>query len=207
MAKFEGFIHKVHEKNGTQGNGKKWFKYSFLLTDGEIESPWLGLGFNQKFPLKEGDYITVEAEEKNGFWDVVKGTARVVKDPPQRKAAKTAAGTEVSATSTVTSVAIHFQSARKDAIEVIDLLLRNDALPVTQTKSKAGEATRYQQVLDAIDKLTVKYFHDTETLRILDSVADEGKIKEGSETEGDDEPAVVVPDADGGFDEDDDIAF
>lgn len=69
---------------------------------------------------------------------------------------------------------IRYQNARSAAIEVIGLLLQHDALPASAAKTKAGQAKRFEEVTAAVDKLTVQYFNDTGTLRLLESVADGG---------------------------------
>jgi len=65
-------------------------------------------------------------------------------------------------------------SARTAALDAIDLLLRNDALPMSAAKTKAGQASRFDEVTAAIDKLTVEYFFDSATGRKLVTVADAG---------------------------------
>ena len=57
------------------------------------------------------------------------------------------------------------------------LLLQHDALPVSGAKGKAGESKRFEQVQDFVNKLTVQFYHDVETLRLLDSVADAGDVE------------------------------
>lgn len=204
---FEGYIEKLIKKDGTKANGQKWFKHSFILSDGETESGWIGTDFNVQFPAKEGDYLTLEAEEDRGGYLVVKkGTAKIVKDPPAKKGKSTPAGNDASATGgSAKNAVVGYQNARTAAIQIVTLALENKALPVTKTDSKAGEATRYQQILDAIDKLTVRLYHDADTLRLLDSVADEGAVVEASETPNEDAEGQVEDAAD--FDVDDDVAF
>ena len=71
---------------------------------------------------------------------------------------------------------IRYQNARSAAIEVIGLLLQHDALPASAAKTKAGQAKRFDEISAAVDKLTVQYFTDTGTLRLLETVAD-GRIE------------------------------
>lgn len=186
--KFEGYIAKLLKKEGTKKNGQRWFKHTFILTDGQTESPWIGTDFNAPFPAVEGDYLKLEANSEAGkdgntYFTVVKGTATVVKNPPPRKGATTAAGTELpAATGTARDTIITFMNSRTAALEAIRIALENKSLPLTKTESKAGEATRFEQIMLAIDKATVRYFHDATTLRLLDQVADEGEVADGSET-------------------------
>jgi hypothetical protein len=188
MPQFEGYIAKINRKDGAKGNGQKWFKHSFILTDGQTESPWIGTEFNSPFPATEGQYLKVQAnEDAKGYLTVVKGTAEIVDNPPARKGAQTqsggaaSTGTAGGTASTQRETQIQYQSSRKDAIEIVFRALDNKALPVTKTESKAGEATRFSQILDAIDKLTVRLYHDVDTLRLLETVADEGEITDGNE--------------------------
>lgn len=69
-----------------------------------------------------------------------------------------------------------FASAAGRAIDVVALLLQHDALPHSKAKGKGGEAQRYQEIMAAIDKVTVKYFNDALSLRSLAVIADEGVI-------------------------------
>ena len=81
---------------------------------------------------------------------------------------------------------IRYQNARSAAIDVIGLLLQHDALPASAAKTKAGQAKRFDEITAAVDKLTVQYFTDTGTLRLLETVAD-GRIEGAA-------PAPLPPD-------------
>jgi hypothetical protein len=67
-----------------------------------------------------------------------------------------------------------YTAARSAAVETVALLLANEALPMSAAKTKAGEAKRYEEIVAAVDKLTVKFFFDAAGGRLLQSVADEG---------------------------------
>jgi hypothetical protein len=65
-----------------------------------------------------------------------------------------------------------YSSARGDAVAVVELLLANDGLAITGAKTKAGQAKRFDEIVAAIDKLTIKYFFDNASGRQLTLVAD-----------------------------------
>lgn len=194
MTEFKGFVQKVAVKHGKGKRApyKPYTLYSIKLADEngvELEQ-WFGAGFEAP-QVKEGDYVALTAEQNaSGYWDV-KGIAPLKNAPAKAKAASqsgTASGSNIS-----TQSSIHYQSARNAAIEIIKLLVETKSLPVSSSASKAGEVKRYEEIMALVDKLTVRYYVDTETQRVLESVADEG-AKEEEE--------VIVP----GEDEADDPA-
>jgi hypothetical protein len=65
-----------------------------------------------------------------------------------------------------------YAAARTAALEMVSVLLQNNALPVSAASNKAGSAKRFDEIAAAVDKLTVKFYHDGLSLRILDTVAD-----------------------------------
>lgn len=179
MSDFTGFIQKVAVKTG---KGKKppfkpYTLYSLKLADEngvELEQ-WFGAGFN-KPEVKEGDYVLLTAEQNSlGYWDV-KGI-KPLKNAPA-KASAPASGGNTSGSTISTQSSIHYQSARNCAIEVIKLLVETKSLPVSAAQTKAGEAKRYEEIMALVDKLTVRFYVDTETQRILESVTDEGAVEE-----------------------------
>ncbi len=173
---FKGFIAKIGKKEGRSGRGP-WVLYSIKLEDenGVENDKWISAGFD-KPKANEGDYVIIEAEENEKGYLNVK-SLKVGKNAPARsspEATKGAGGHVKAASGTQTS--IHYQSARKDAIEVLKLLQSQDALPLSSAKTKAGEAKRFEELMALVDKLTVQLFFDAETHRLLETVADAGKI-------------------------------
>ena len=67
---------------------------------------------------------------------------------------------------------IQYQSSRKDALEFLNILIQSDALPVTAAQNKASKAKRFEEIEAILDKLTVRFYHDVETLRVLSRVQD-----------------------------------
>lgn len=71
---------------------------------------------------------------------------------------------------------IVLQHSQEMALRAISVLLEHDGLPLTKASNKAGEAKRFDEIVAAIDKLTVKYYRDAETGRLLETVADMGVV-------------------------------
>ena len=209
MSIFKGFAKKINVKTGTGKRGP-WKLYSVKLEndDGtEVES-WISLGFDAP-DFKEGDYVKITTEKSERGYENATEVKRL-KNAPARSAGPTKSGGAVSGGSTDARQShIHYQSSRKDAIEILKLLTQQDALPLSSAKTKAGEAKRYEEIMALVDKITVQFFHDAETLRKLESVVDAGadekvvgKLPEDSDDdEGDDEEEA---DDEGGDDESDD---
>ena len=175
MSEFRGFIQKIAVKTG---KGKKppykpYTLYSIKLADekGVEFEQWFGVGFAAP-DAKEGDYVELDAEQNvAGYWDV-KGLRPLKNAPAKNVPTNSSAATSGSTISTQTS--IHYQGARNASIEVIKLLVETKSLPVSAAQTKAGEAKRYEEIMALIDKLTVRFFVDAETHRILETVTDEG---------------------------------
>lgn len=187
MAKLEGFVNKLNTKSGVGKRGP-WTLYSFILelADG-TESPWVSYGFEQP-PFKEGEYIAFETDEKDGRHNFNKGSGRKPANPPERakpavqgKAAPANAGASKavnSASATVSGstadrqTSIVMQHSQEMAITAVGILLSNDALPTSGAATKAGEAKRFSEIMAAFDKLTVKFYNDAATGRLLETVSD-----------------------------------
>jgi hypothetical protein len=187
MAKFQGFVNKLTSRDGTKKNGGKWTLYSFVveLEDGS-ESPWVSFGF-EKPPFVEGDFIAFETDEKDGRHDYKKGSGSKPANPPERNKARTSnagaggtgnakgskaepSGTAAPAADRQTSIVM--QHSQEMAISAAGVLLAHNALPMSGAASKAGEAKRFSEITAMIDKLTVKFYNDAATGRLLETVAD-----------------------------------
>lgn len=179
MSVYTGFLKKINEKTG-RGKRGPWTLYSGKIEkeDGTEYDDWISFGFD-KPAVKEGDYVTITTKEDAKGYQKVE-TVEQHKNAPAKAGAAAAsrAGSNVAAPSGGKERSIHYQSARKDAITMVECLIQMDALPITSAKTKAGEAKRYDELMDLVDKLTVRYYNDTETQRILETVADEGANEE-----------------------------
>ena len=184
---FKGFVAKLGKKEGTGKRGP-WTLYSAKLEkeDGTEYQEWISFGFDDP-GIAEGDYIEVKAVQDNGRWKAEQH--RKPKNPPARKPKAQGqggggfrkgfggGGFGKSPTNPEDVKRIAYANARDHAIRIVDLLLANDALPLTKASTKAGEAVRYEEILAAVNKLTVQLQIDGTTLRLLESVADAGASK------------------------------
>lgn len=186
--KFEGFVKKITTKTGTGKRGA-WTAYSAKLenAEGKEYDQWVGLGFENP-GFKEGDYVQLQTTTENGREQLVKGSIKVKKNAPARANANANSGSTGKTSSDAVAPAtgqsnaerqnsITYQSSRKDAIEIVKLLLANEALPTATAKGKAATAKRYDEITLAIEKLTVELYTDVNTLRIIERVADAGTVK------------------------------
>lgn len=208
MTEFRGFVAKIGEKSGRGKNGKPYTVYSAKLEkeDGTEYDEWLSLGFERP-NFKEGDYIKCEAAKNDrGYMAVDIDSVKVAKNPPARAPKKGGKGSASGSgsnsgggdfnrqTNPEDAKRMSYANARTASIELVDLLIRNDALPMGAGKGKAAEAKRYEEIVAAVDKLTVKFYNDGVSLRLLETVADtkvdtaaDGELpdKEADETEAD----------------------
>jgi hypothetical protein len=186
MAKFQGFINKLTTKEGVGKRGP-WTLYSFVVEqdDGDI-SPWISFGFAAP-PFVEGDYIAFETDEKDGRHNYKKGSGSKPANPPQRAKARgsntPASGGNQKSTGATSAAApaaagadrqtsIVMQHSQEMAILAAGVLLTHNALPMSGAASKAGEAKRFSEISAMIDKLTIKFYNDAATGRLLETVAD-----------------------------------
>lgn len=175
---YQGFVRKINTKSGTGKRGV-WTLYSMIVQkeDG-VESPWISIGFDAP-KFKEHDFIAFETET------TARGENLIVKSvtfPPTPKAAvvATPSGTTTVAPSTGAvsrDASIQYQSSRKDALQLVQLLLAHDALPMSTSTAKAGQAKRFEEIKAFVDKMTVEYYGDVQTGRVLQSVVDAGAVK------------------------------
>jgi hypothetical protein len=184
---FVGYIRNTKSNNGVSKAGRPWSSYNAEIhTEKGVQK--ISFGFD-KPTVSEGDYVELEANLNKGFMEVDKSTVKRI-DPP--KAAAVPAGTKAVASDAefknrVTSDIVPdynrqtnpedarrmtYAAARSASIELAAVLLANDALPTSKAQNKGGSAKRFNEIVAAVDKLTVKYFHDGLTLRLLETVAD-----------------------------------
>lgn len=196
---YTGFVARLTTKTGKKGNGEPWTKWSAKIEqkDGTEYNDWVSLGFDDP-GIKEGDYIRVQVEDNNGYKQIVKGTTvqKNTKNPPARAQKQQNStqrgngggfrrsgggggggnrfdGTGIQNRSNPEDVKrMTYANARTAAIALVDVLLSHDALPSSIAKTKAGQASRFDEALAAVDKLTVRFHNDGLTLRLLETVAD-----------------------------------
>lgn len=179
-----GSVVKIAEKSGRNRRGP-WTRYSFITEENGQESGWVGFGFEAP-PFKEGDYIEYETEEDDqGRVQYKKGTGRIIPKPAAAPRAEPASPTAAAACNSQSSgpssydarqQQIVLQHSQEMAIHAVAVLLKHDSLPTTGAKTKAGEAKRFEEIIAAVDKLTVKFYNDVVTGRLLYNVPDMGVI-------------------------------
>lgn len=200
----EGFVTKIFTKSGNSPRGK-WVADSFKIADaeGNEDSFFYQMGFREKGKLDvppafvEGDYIRFQYEDKDATARSYKpGTGVKVGNAPARpqQSATSSQGASTGAAGHGTQQNIHYQNSRTAAIELVDVLLSHNALPITGAKTKAGEAARYEEIVDSVNKLTVQFFNDLETFRLFETVSDAGVVDTSADEElpEDEEPEVTV---------------
>lgn len=175
-----GFVEKINSHTGTGSNGKPYTLWSMKLSDesGAELDGWYKTGFD-KPPCKEGDYIKCEAvpatKGKPGNFDVNVATIKVAKNPPAKPASEkneSTGGGYAPRDGGATQRNIHYQNSRTAAIETVRLLLENKALKLKAGDTAAAVQQHFDVITGSIDKLTVKYYNDLETHRLLNDVAD-----------------------------------
>ena len=187
MSQVSGVAKSIQVKNGMGKNGKPYTMYSVFITQQQGNDLRVGWGFEPP-PFQEGQAITCEIEQNGSYYNWKKNTA-VKAEPfsgtptpaaaaPARDLLRSSIGPAVVPFNNDSRQAsIVYQSSRKDAIEFVKILAQADALPISAAKSKSAEAKRFDQLKDIVDKLTVQFVRDVETLRLLESVADAGDVK------------------------------
>lgn len=185
---FKGFVGRINEKTG-QGKRGPWTLYSTKLqhADGTDSSDWISFGFDRP-SVKEGDYVKVTVDTVAGREKVTE--VKKLKNPPARAEKASSSGSESSDAGVSKQSSIHYQNSRTAAIETVKLLMEADALALPKANTKPGEAKRFAIITSSIDKFTVQYYNDLETMRLLETVADAGVTNS-------DPDSPLPPDADG----------
>lgn len=181
-----GFVKRINSKTG-QGKRGPWTLYSMLtIADDGVESGWVSLGFD-KPPFMEGDYISYDTNKTDRGLDYVSGSFKKLV-PPAKETSQTLAQSDKAPAKAQSSYvdrndSIVYQSSRKDALALVGLLLEHDGLPVSASAAKAGQAKRFEEIKGFVDKLTVEYFNDVQSGRVLRNVVDAGAEAEEDTSE------------------------
>lgn len=133
-------------------------------------------GFYKTNPkCNEGDTVTFAAKTNGNFWNADPKTFRVV--------AAEAAPTDGATTRTATpkwvpdkdrQEAISYQSARKDALEIVGMMLGASVLDMGKSKTVADK----MEVIEAyVDKYTSRFFQDTKDLGHVGKEASKPEVK------------------------------
>lgn len=165
MSQINGYLTDTDSKSGPGKRGP-WTVYK-----GQINGKWYSLGFDRPSVAK-GDYVTATVE-KDGDYEKLTNVKKADAEPavsPKTDTLNT--GPVVQYRDRNDSIV--YQSSRKDAIAILGLLISQDALPISAAKTAAGKAKRYEELLALVDKITVQFFYDVNTLRNLERVQDAG---------------------------------
>jgi hypothetical protein len=195
VTEFRGFVVKINTKTG-QGKRGPWSLYSMKLEgdDGVELKDWLTIGFEAP-KFKEGDYIKFEASKNDkGYLQVDANSVKVAKNPPARAGKGETGSTESTGGSSrgnYSKGGVDWNSAVARSIELVDLLIKHDALQLSAAKGAGGMEKRRAEIEAIVDKYSVKLYRDVMTLRLLETVQDVGEVdtKADGELPADDEPA------------------
>ena len=172
-----GYVQNISSKQGVSKQGKPYTVFNVIVIGKDGQDTRIGWGFDAP-AFQEGVWIKTQAEQNGNYLNYKGAPVETAAGPAPTATqnAATAAGSTASS-GIDRNASIVYQSSRKDAIALVAVLQESDALPISAAKSKAAEATRYQQVLDIVNKLTVQFVKDVETMRLLESVADAGDVE------------------------------
>lgn len=185
----EGVVSRINSRSGNGRKGK-WTLYSFLLAVADGTEKWVTFGFDKAPPFKEGDRVNIGVnEDDKGYLTYIEGTGRIIAPKPAEKVqpsnggsgdkpatAQTGGVSSQSNTGADRQSQIVAQHSQEMAIAMVGLLLQHDGLPVSGAKTKAGEAKRFEEIVAAVDKFTIKFHNDVVTGRLHTTVADMGIV-------------------------------
>lgn len=152
MGQAAGIVEVISAKPTRNGGNA----YNVKLSDGN----WYGYGFD-KPSFNEGADVEFTFAENGNFKNVDASTVVVKAAAAAKAAASKGASSAPAATSSYDDrqLAISYQAARKDALQIVEIALAHDAVSLGAKKAdKLG-------VLESIvDKMTNQFFEDTKVL-------------------------------------------
>jgi hypothetical protein len=207
---FIGEIKKLYERNVNGRHGPSTaYSAKIVGTDGVEYPEWVGFGFT-KPTCEQGDSVVITAKQEKGFWKAIDVEVTDQQEPSQTSSAvptttqdgakglvSGASGSTAPAKSSDPQASpttplrpnqqqnIHYQNSRTAAISLVDLLLRNQAVPLSGTTGKAGVAKRFEEIQALVNKLTVVLYHDLETHRLVKDIEDVYEHEEATALPGD----------------------
>jgi len=148
MGQAAGIVEVLSIKPTARGGNS----YNFKLNDGV----WYGHGFD-KPAFGKGDTVSFSFVENGNFKNV---DASSVKVEAAASAPVKSAGTAPSSNSyDDRQLAITYQAARKDALQIVEIALAHDALSLGSKK-----AEKLATLEATVDKMTMQFFEDTKIL-------------------------------------------
>lgn len=187
---FTGTLVLLNVKKGVGKRGP-WKAYSGKVekANGEEYDEWVSFGF-EKPECAQGDEVVIVTKKEDGYWKAQEVTVTKAADQEEDSdddSESGDSGTEETPNSDESDqqesspskskkrssqTNIHYQNSRTAAIELADLLLKHKAVPLSATAGKAGEAKRFEEVTALVNKLTVIFFHDLESFRLVNDIED-----------------------------------
>jgi len=128
----QGNVTAIETKNGVGRNGP-WVLYN-VTVDGQK----YGAGFDCP-PCVQGDFIEFETEQK-GQYTNIKNIRKAAAPAGAPAANNSSSGGAAPARIDTRDVSIRYQSSRKDALLLTQVLLENDALAVPAKKAEKADA-------------------------------------------------------------------
>lgn len=144
----QGYLNKIATK---QGSGRYGPYTTYNL---EIDGQWYGHGFN-KPNAHEGQYVEFDVIQKGQYKNAENLRAAVSTPPAASSGSKAPASIPVNNR----DVSIQYQSSHKDAIQVLDVLLKNDAV-----KLPAKQADKYDAAMALVDEITAQFYLKLESV-------------------------------------------
>lgn len=108
-----------------------------------------------------GDVVEFEAKQNGNFWNMNVKSLRVTSKAPTTEAAAPSTKTKAWVPDDKRQDAISYQAARKDALQLTEMLLSKELLDFGKAKNNAS---KIEVVEVFIDKFTQRYFEDTKNL-------------------------------------------
>lgn len=152
----QGHLNKISVKQGVGRNGP------YTMYNIEVDGTWYGHGFKQP-EVPEGAYIEFDVVQKGQYKNAenVRLSNAAASAPSNPSAAPSGA-----APVNKRDVSIQYQSSRKDAIAVLDVLLSHEAV-----KLPAKQADKFDAALALLDDVTNQFYLK------LEDVIEEGGVQ------------------------------
>lgn len=142
-----GYVERVTNKNGIWAVVVDNVRYGFYKTEPKC---------------KENDYVSFEADQKGDFWNAKPATLKRAQPPAGQAQSDTAPAKSTWVPDAARQDSITFQSARKDALQLVEILAAKDLIDLG-TKSKKADAIGVIELY--VDRFTERFFEDTKLLK------------------------------------------
>lgn|SRR5690606_15170114 len=143
----QGTVNKVST------NGKAW--------NAMVGDTWYGFGFN-KPEFQEGQVIEFEFEQRGKFKNIRPDTVRIL-GSTSGSSSPAASGSPKNSYDD-RNISIAYQSSRKDALQLVQILVESQAVPLPTKKAEQADA-----ILALVEHYTAHFF-----LKLEDVVKDGG---------------------------------